>query len=382
MLNPKCVVAVVVACAASWCGAGDLMPPAGPVAPTMKTLQQVEPRTLVSAATTPGDIDNTFIISRPGSYYLGENLEGESFKNGIRITSSDVTLDLNGFALLGNVQSISGIVVVFSADSSGIVVRNGTISNWPTFGIDLLDAGFGAIVQNVVARNNGSAGIRAGNSSIVMNCTSHDNGFGIIGGNNSVVEGCVAFRNSSTGIITGSAGQVRGCTSRENVLGISVGAASIVVNCNVHSGLGNGIQASSLGCLIEGCVVNNNAQDGIQTGFNSRVHRCQVHANSFDGIQSTGGCDIRGNSVSSHNSAGAAGIRLTSGDSIVDGNQITGNTTGIIASASASGNLIIRNTLAANTTAATLDASNRAAQFITPAANNFVSTDPNANLVY
>jgi hypothetical protein len=58
----------------------------------MKTLDQVEARTIVNTANTPGDVDNTFIISQPGSYYLSGNITGEAGKNGISIQADDVTL--------------------------------------------------------------------------------------------------------------------------------------------------------------------------------------------------------------------------------------------------------------------------------------------------
>src|SRR5580698_3192796 len=79
---------------------GSLTPPGAP-APTMKSLDQVEARTIVDAANTPGDASDLFIISQPGSYYLTANLAGASGKNGIEITTNNVTLDLNGFSLQG-----------------------------------------------------------------------------------------------------------------------------------------------------------------------------------------------------------------------------------------------------------------------------------------
>src|SRR5690606_18106937 len=81
--------------------AGPLNPPAGPVAPTHKTLTEVEPRTPINAANTPGDADSVYRIFQPGSYYLTGNIVGQAGKRGIEIASSNVTLDLNGFALQG-----------------------------------------------------------------------------------------------------------------------------------------------------------------------------------------------------------------------------------------------------------------------------------------
>src|SRR5437868_8408613 len=71
---------------------GSLTPPAAPM-PTMKTLQQVEPRTPIS--TLP------FTISASGSYYLTTNLTGVAGSDGITISASDVTLDLKGFTMTG-----------------------------------------------------------------------------------------------------------------------------------------------------------------------------------------------------------------------------------------------------------------------------------------
>ena len=44
---------------------GSLTPPGAP-APSMKSLDQIEARTPIDAAHTPGDANNQFIISAPG----------------------------------------------------------------------------------------------------------------------------------------------------------------------------------------------------------------------------------------------------------------------------------------------------------------------------
>lgn len=94
--------AVLLAAAAA--GAGPLDPPAGPVAPTHRTLSEVEPRTAINAANTPGDADALLKITQPGSYYLTGNIAGVAGMHGIEIAARDVTLGLNGFTLSGTVQ--------------------------------------------------------------------------------------------------------------------------------------------------------------------------------------------------------------------------------------------------------------------------------------
>src|SRR4051794_23723898 len=58
--------------------AGSLNPPPGPVAPTGKSTDQIEPRIdLLSApasANVTGDSSNHYIINKPGSYYLSASL--------------------------------------------------------------------------------------------------------------------------------------------------------------------------------------------------------------------------------------------------------------------------------------------------------------------
>ncbi|MBN8616615.1 MAG: hypothetical protein J0L92_38875, partial [Deltaproteobacteria bacterium] len=75
--------------------------PAGAVSATMKSLAEVEPRTAINSTNTPGDANSVYRISQPGSYYLTGNVQGALGKSGIQITSSNVTLDLNGFSLEG-----------------------------------------------------------------------------------------------------------------------------------------------------------------------------------------------------------------------------------------------------------------------------------------
>ena len=56
--------------------------------------------------------------------------------NGITVLANHVTLDLNGFALIGVAGALAGIAA--PASTFDLEVRNGTIRNWPTNGINTL----------------------------------------------------------------------------------------------------------------------------------------------------------------------------------------------------------------------------------------------------
>src|SRR5688572_21135329 len=83
---------LLTATTASLHSQGLLVPPGAP-APTMKTLEQIEPRTPISSI--------PFTITQPGSYYVTRNLTMVGTSDGITIQSNNVTLDLGGFTLDG-----------------------------------------------------------------------------------------------------------------------------------------------------------------------------------------------------------------------------------------------------------------------------------------
>jgi parallel beta-helix repeat protein len=166
---------------------GALTPPGAP-APTMKSLDQLEPRTPISSL--PFDITNSGVFFMTAS--LSNNL-------GITIDASDVTLDLGDFTLTGGGGS-TGIEI---RHQNRVAIRNGTIRDF-FVGITLTEPLTNALIENIFTQSNSSEGILIrGTGSIIRHCRSSGGaaGFNLSRGFQNVIEDCVAINNTQTGFL-------------------------------------------------------------------------------------------------------------------------------------------------------------------------------------
>jgi hypothetical protein len=336
-------------------GQGALTPPGAP-APTMKSLDQIEARTIVNTANTPGDANNLFIISQPGSYYLTTNLTGVSGVSGIEITANNVTLDLNGFVL----QQTSGLgtgIAIPNAQTN-ITVRNGTVTGWANNGVygvatnssnfvferlnvsanglyGIRASGTGVAVHDCNCGNNGSGGIYVGNGT-VRDCHAEYNiGNNIQVGDGSEVRGCVVVsstgNNSSSGIYAGVGCKIQDCVANGDYDGIAVGEDSSIIGCNVVNNRSQGIYVANNNVLIKDCSVCTNGNGiGSYTGSttNITVSGCMISKNVFFGLYlfSAFNSNVRDCNIGNNN---AGGLHLSSNSHIRDCNIFNNNGDGL-----------------------------------------------------
>jgi len=261
---------------------GQLEPP-GPVMPTDRVTvngQQIEP---------------PHTITEPGSYVLTSDIRDclpcdDLPTDGIVIAASDVTLDLNGFAVVGAPgNSLSGIVV--EPGRANVAIRNGVVRDWDGNGIDA-SSSRGVRVEGVRVANNGGTGILAGIGGIVEGSTAADNqGQGINVAPGSLVSHCTALGNGQDGIVAQptavpAGSTITDCAVRTNGgSGIMTGDGTTIANSSSHLNAMHGI-STGVGCTIRGNTVATNGGDGILT-FDSLVHSNTSSFNTGAAINAT-----------------------------------------------------------------------------------------------
>jgi hypothetical protein len=240
----------------------------------------------VGTAIPAGSVATTFVISKPGAYYLaGERVMTDNTKPIIAIACDDVTLDLSGYSISFADASAGNSPAIISSKTN-IEIRNGSVANVPNTGINLYSTTQSRVV-----------GVRV--SDVVI-------GSGISVGSAALVNDCELFN----------------CDS-----GISVGSGSAVENCRVTKTNGTGIYANT-SCIIRSNVVRSTKGSGILCNYSSLIEgNCVTDANLSNsdmgaGIWLTNGATtVRGNQISY---CGARSI-CVNGKALIDGNTIYSN---------------------------------------------------------
>ena len=191
----------------------------------------------LAGGVTPGDAPGFPVtISLAGSYRLTGNLTvPDANTTAILITHDNVTIDLNGFSILGPTVCTGKAFTLCSPIGPGdgvdggsvkkVTVVNGTVHGMGNIGT-LLQAGS---VRNVQADNNGAAGIFVSTGTVSGNICISNGGSGILV-NNATVSGNTAIGNASRGIEASCPSSIVGNTAYQNGIE-NIGVAGIFANC-------------------------------------------------------------------------------------------------------------------------------------------------------
>ncbi len=329
--------------------AGPLDPPPGPVGPTMKPLDEVEPRIPIDRL--------PYTISISGSYYLTESLVGVAGEVGILVRARRVTIDLNGFELRGAAGTLDAIQVIEGiTPCADLVVRNGAIFGWERVGINascvsgsvfedlriegntgfaILAADF-AVARNVRVQDNGS-GIEFGVGSLVENVVAagnRDDGIGV--DTRSIVLNSSAINNQGIGVRAGPRCVIENVTASGNTaVGVRIEAGSTATRVTSEENGNIGIALNGKGVVVDS-IASNNTPTGILAFAGSRIERCAASDNTMNGIVLNGPGVLKDNTLVDNPTQ----ILLNGDGSRVEGNDISGGTTGV--KGAGTGNLVVR----------------------------------------
>jgi hypothetical protein len=238
---------------------------------------------------TPGDAAGFPVtISRAGSYRLSGNLDVTNANTtAIEITASNVTIDLNGFAILGLVTcngtpvtsctpAGTGSGITVSGTPSNIAVRNGAVRGMGSHGINLglgvhgvtdvrveSNGGVGIFVSggtvsHTIVTSNGDAGIVMGLGTVSHNNVTGNRSDGIQVQDSATVSHNASIRNGGHGILTLRSGTVNHNTALENgEFGLRLGSVTGFTGNAMHN---NGTGAVAGGVSLGG---NHNLCNGI-----------------------------------------------------------------------------------------------------------------------
>lgn len=236
----------------------------------------IDQNRVLGGGLTPGDAPGFPVtISQSGSYRLSGNLTVPDLNTtAIQITADFVTLDLNGFSIVGPAVCTTGTVTTCPAAGTGTGVQagdglppfprgvrilNGSVRGMGLIGI-LLN-GSGSFVERVMADSNAGGGISVAGA-VIQSAATQNGSFGIIGG---TVRDCTSQQNAGDGIILGVNGGV--ATSNVSAFNGGVGIAVQFGTATANTLLlnqGAGISASCPGSVVGNTIVTNGAV-GIKT---------------------------------------------------------------------------------------------------------------------
>ena len=302
------------------CLAGDLNPPLAP-APTMKTLDEVEPRIPIDSL--------PFTINASGSYYLTACLS--STTTGIHVNCGDVTIDMKGFTITGPGDTGS-VGINLYGNHDNIHIFDGTIKSFSSgisAGTSTSDAPENITVKNVKFFDTSEWGLYLfANSCIITDCSFFDGKRVMYVRNNSIIKnntiknftlnGIQCYENNivhnntinrttNYAICATDGTTVSGNTVNHVVYSILNYAIKVSDYCIVKDNIVRmepdakdddctGIY-TGVGCLISGNVITDCLRSGIFVSHRSKVVGNNISMCGHNGISASGQDEISQNII-------------------------------------------------------------------------------------
>ena len=257
---------VVLALTSGAFAQGSITPTGTPGA-TMKSLDQIEPRTRISSL--------PFTIGTPGSYYLTASLNVTA-GNAITINANNVTVDLNGFTLSSTEASPAGTGILLSGNRSHIHIQNGHIRGNVVYSAGSYS---GSGFANGISYTGTLSSVRVTNVS-VSGCSMH--GINVGFGTSRIVESCTADTVGGNGL---HADTVSNSVAYQS--GMSGITAVTVNNSSGHTvGSGSGVDGET----VTNCYGYANTNRGIRA--NGTATNCFGQSNTGRGLsaKNASGC--------------------------------------------------------------------------------------------
>ncbi len=253
-------------------------------------------------------------INAPGSYVLTSNLDLSAVpnKSAISILAGvhDVSIDLNGFAILGPCNgtpcaSTSG-TGIDGVSSNHVIVRNGAIRGMADNGILL---GAGARLSDLALEAHGFDGAQLGDAAVLTRVVARANGQdGLDVDEGSTVSDCVAIGNADDGIEVDSPGTVvtRSSVRLNGGNGIYAQSDATITECSASGNTGTGIRATTASAIANNSATGNTGT-GFYAGSGSNLVGNLAASNGSHGIEVLDGVRLESNTMRSN---GGSGLRV------------------------------------------------------------------------
>jgi hypothetical protein len=263
---------------------------------------QINHQRALAGGVTPGDTPGYPVtLSVAGAYILTSVLTPpDQNTNVIEITADSVSLDMNGFSIIGTnfcatppTCSAAGTGIGIVSANNLIAIEHGLISGMGSHGMSF--TGVGILFREMGISHCAGNGIQAADRVFFYDtAVGFSGGTGIVAGVGANLINSNSGLNGVNGLVTGDAPKIKDGGFGGNVgNGIVTGVTAIITRVNAAGNGGNGITVS-YGSLIDGCLAQGNTGTGIvfpaTVGSTASMYKnCIIHLNTAATVSGTEG---------------------------------------------------------------------------------------------